>query len=506
MKNCFILLLLIGIMFFLTACPDPDPNPVNPPSDGPNITSINPLVGNVSDVVTITGRNFGTYRDTNFVLFNGIKASDYISWSDTEIKVTVPQGTVTGNLSVTVNGTKSNEVIFTISSNLSVLIDSVSPNTAKVGESITISGSGFGITKGTVSFSGATATASEIQSWNNTQIIVKVPQGAVSGKLSVTVNGTKSNDVTFTINSNPTDPAVWNAMNSGTSNDLTDICFVDNSTVYVVGKKGTILATSDGGNKWITQNSGNNTVDIWYINFFDNNNGIAFSYAKANKFVTANSGNSWSVSKLNNFNAITGASFVNQNNIWIINQYYDLNLNMWFSINKTTDLGVTWSIVKSGAYMLTSIFMLNENTGWVTGQDAINRKPTVIKTTNGGKDWQGYSNIQELPLFVFFADEKDGWILGSTGGTIFHSNDGGINWIQQTSNTNSTLKSIYFIDKKNGWACGSDGTIIITQDGGNTWVNVDSKTRNLLYKIKFIDLKTGYAVGTNGTILKYTGK
>ena len=85
-------------------------------------------------------------------------------------------------------------------------ITSISPTSAKIGDEIIITGSGFNSTQGTsfVSFNDVKAT--EYQSWSDTEIIVKVPTGAATGKISVTINGTKSNEVDFTVNkSNPGD-------------------------------------------------------------------------------------------------------------------------------------------------------------------------------------------------------------------------------------------------------------------------------------------------------------
>jgi uncharacterized protein (TIGR02145 family) len=85
----------------------------------------------------------------------------------------------------------TNPVTFTITS--------INPNNIKAGDTITIIGSGFGATqnKSFVSFNNIAAT--QYSSWSNTVINVKVPFGVTSGKLSVTVDGKKSNEIDFTI-------------------------------------------------------------------------------------------------------------------------------------------------------------------------------------------------------------------------------------------------------------------------------------------------------------------
>jgi IPT/TIG domain len=81
----------------------------------PSITSLSPNTGAVGTVVTITGANFGTTQGTSTVKFNGT-AGTPTSWSATSIVVPAPSGTTTGNVVVTVGGTASNGINFTVAS------------------------------------------------------------------------------------------------------------------------------------------------------------------------------------------------------------------------------------------------------------------------------------------------------------------------------------------------------------------------------------------------------
>jgi hypothetical protein len=68
-----------------------------------------------------------------------------------------------------------------------------------VGDIVTITGSGFGTTQGTVKFHGT--LASEIVEWTDTEIKVKVPGGATGGDVVVTTSDGKSITISgFTIN------------------------------------------------------------------------------------------------------------------------------------------------------------------------------------------------------------------------------------------------------------------------------------------------------------------
>ncbi|HLQ25409.1 MAG TPA: IPT/TIG domain-containing protein [Acidiferrobacterales bacterium] len=165
----------------------------------PVISAVSPPAGLAGASVTITGANFGATQSTSTVMFNGTPASA-ASWSDTQITVTVPGGVTTSNVVVTVAGTASNGVAFTVGT--TPVISAVSPPAGLAGASVTITGANFGATQGTstVMFNGTPAPAT---SWSDTQIMVTVPSGATTGNVVVTVGGTGSNGIPFTVGKIP---------------------------------------------------------------------------------------------------------------------------------------------------------------------------------------------------------------------------------------------------------------------------------------------------------------
>jgi len=102
---------------------------------------------------------------------------------------------------------------------------------------------------------------------------------------------------------------------------------------------------------------------------------------------------------------------------------------------------------------------------------------------------------------TFFVDDNIGWIIGSDG-FIKKTTNSGLDWIQQTSGTTLTLKSIQFINPNTGWICGEGGLILKTTNGGIDWFSLTSGTTEHLTDINFNDANTGYTVGFSGTILK----
>ena len=196
----------------------------------PSITSVSPTSGAVGTSVTIAGSNFGASQGASTVQFNGTAVAP-TTWSATSIVAPVPAGATTGPVVVTVNGTPSNGVTFTVTTPPS--ITSVSPTSGAVGTSVTIAGSNFGASQGasTVQFNG---TAVAPTTWSATSIVAPVPAGATTGPVVVTVNGTSSNGVTFTVTPSgdtqaPTAPSNLTATVAGQGRiDLTWAASTDN--------------------------------------------------------------------------------------------------------------------------------------------------------------------------------------------------------------------------------------------------------------------------------------
>ena len=174
----------------------------------PNITSLSPTSGSVGTAITIAGANFGATQGTSTVRFNGSVATPS-SWSATGIVAVVPSGATTGLVTVTVGGAASNGVGFTVVGP-APSITSLAPTSGAVGTVATITGTNFGMTKGTstVTFNGTVATPT---TWSATSLVVPVPVGATTGNVVVTVGGVASNAKVFTV----TGPASWTAQDIG---------------------------------------------------------------------------------------------------------------------------------------------------------------------------------------------------------------------------------------------------------------------------------------------------
>jgi photosystem II stability/assembly factor-like uncharacterized protein len=133
--------------------------------------------------------------------------------------------------------------------------------------------------------------------------------------------------------------------------------------------------------------------------------------------------------------------------------------------------------------------------GWAVGSGG-----TILHTENGGLTWERQStDFEELLTSVTFATPRLGWAVGSFG-TILHTEDGGHRWQKQSIGGGLTLNAVRFITPQLGWAVG-EGLILHTKNGGLRWdqqsVNgVDFRLRD----VTFSTPQLGWAVGDGGVI------
>jgi len=172
------------------------------PLPDPIITSLSKTSFEIGEKITIYGSNFTSdFTELTYVDFNGVKATNYINWSDTQIQVEVPSGAQNGKLHVVVDGRISNGIDYTIVLNTTPQITNIIPATAAPGQEVSIKGKNFGSSKGNSRVLFGTTEVVTYLEWTDTQIGVKVPATGSSGevKVVVEVNSVKSNEIPFTI-------------------------------------------------------------------------------------------------------------------------------------------------------------------------------------------------------------------------------------------------------------------------------------------------------------------
>lgn len=204
----------------------------------PEIDSIVPPVGAPGDVVLINGKNFGDVRDMSYVEIAGAKltASSYISWADNCIKLVLPASVQDGLVYVGVKDMRSKPALFANEVEIPVpitttrisskpVITDISSEKLYIGDILVIQGNNFGEAKNqskvlfTVDYGSKIRDADYVNqmlltenmvaaseedkdyiSWSNTEIKVRVPDGACSGVVLVDIGNERSEPHALTVN------------------------------------------------------------------------------------------------------------------------------------------------------------------------------------------------------------------------------------------------------------------------------------------------------------------
>lgn len=297
----------------------------------------------------------------------------------------------------------------------------------------------------------------------------------------------------------------WYNQNSGTNKFLTDVCFVDQNIGWASGWTGTILHTEDGGENWSMQNPPpNNAYEGVY--FIDDLTGWAVGYGGKIIF-TSDGGVTWEEQVSGTSYYILDVQFIDANIGWTAGgRFADFNIDPIREILYTNNGGDTWEtqLLESDEPPLNSIHFQDSDIGFAVGEGG-----KILKTTNGGQFWDELMSDQQYHFYdVEFVNNNTGWVVGQDLSidhlaVIFNTTDGGLTWTLQTFNSDESLQGVCFADNMNGWVVGGGGTsavILHTSDGGVVWDYQDPDNAKSLKSVSFINDEIGWAVGYDGTI------
>jgi photosystem II stability/assembly factor-like uncharacterized protein len=287
------------------------------------------------------------------------------------------------------------------------------------------------------------------------------------------------------------------------NNDLYywDLFFADKNCGWAAADSGKIIATTDGGENWLSQES-RITDKIRSIYFINDKTGWAAG--GRNILHTEDGGSSWKVQFFDNDTTelfqpkiYYQIIFLNELSGWAANNYGEI-LN-------TTNGGLSWErqiYWETGGAAAFSFISNEIGFAFVPAYE-------LYKTMDGGNSWNK-EKIQGIKFATGFAfvTEREGWILTSyapssaieSGSPIYRTSDGGKNWNFVATIPDLILTSISFLDENNICISGSSG-IYITRNKGKDWQK--SLNGSFIIDIAVVDKSNAWALGFNGQIFKY---
>lgn len=243
---------------------------------------------------------------------------------------------------------------------------------------------------------------------------------------------------------------------SGVDKGLNDV-YGREQRIWIVGDAGTLLRSTDSGRSFMKsvytssrrgasgQPDNGGAMDLYSVQFTDRDYGYVVG-DRGLILATTNGGLSWRAAASGTEAQLFHLSFQGKRG-WVV--------GTGGVILRTDDDGRSWYAQRSGVTEdLNRIYMLNDHVGLITGDKGI-----LLRTENGGGTWERVLVKVGAPLFgLSFIDKKTGWVVGY-GGTIIRTYDGGRHWVEQDSSTRGDLFAVAFY-KHRGYAIGRDGLVM----------------------------------------------
>jgi photosystem II stability/assembly factor-like uncharacterized protein len=284
----------------------------------------------------------------------------------------------------------------------------------------------------------------------------------------------------------------WFPLNSGTTNGLKSVLFVNSQTGFVCGENNTLLKTMNGGNNWQTKLPSSDTT-LNTLFFIDQNTGWSAG-SLGTIYKTTNCGDNWMSQSLLDSFPIWSIFFANDNTGWMCPG----------AVFKTTNGGNNWNLQNCPGGNRT-LFFVNPTTGFAAGFFGM-----VYKTTDAGNNWIYCSSEVGYRLYIYslsFPNNDIGY--GSEFTFMIKTTNGGNNWFDLVEYPQMLTWSIFFASANTGWGVGqylgsSHKGVMKTTNGGVNWNATDLGSNGQLYSVYFIDSNTGWTAGDYGQIYKTT--
>lgn len=259
-----------------------------------------------------------------------------------------------------------------------------------------------------------------------------------------------------------------------------------------------------------------NLTDAYFPKIFFGNRGYLYNKQDYTLLTTSNGGSSW-----NNV-TLPGPALLNEMPLAILNAstlysaYGSLSPSKAsLKLYKSSNGGANWTLINPKLPFSTffnginkRLTFLNENIGYALGQDSMYQY-NAYKTTDGGVSWSlMFTNNVHFYSLNFF-DELHGFAEMEDGQGPYYSrtNDGGATWTEYRLPSYQTefYSGYSFLNANTGWAHSGtndgDHKIYKTQNGGTSWTVL---THANIWSSFFKNENEGYGLSPEEMVYKTT--
>jgi len=244
---------------------------------------------------------------------------------------------------------------------------------------------------------------------------------------------------------------VWERQKSFTTSPLFGVSFVDSQNGYVVGKKGLVLKTRDGGRNWESIETG---IDKSLFSVFFVNPMEGWAVGEWGTIIyTRDGGKSWENKSIGQDITLYKSLFIDANTGWVVGEFG--------TIIHTEDGGKSWQIENKGNTSFYNIFFVDQQFGFIVGQNG-----TIYQTKNRGETWESKKVPTTENLLGINSMGNRVWVVGLRGTFLEGNPNCKFHQAKQLIRVPDWLKAIVFLKSGRGMVFGDHGRILYSDSPG----------------------------------------
>jgi photosystem II stability/assembly factor-like uncharacterized protein len=263
----------------------------------------------------------------------------------------------------------------------------------------------------------------------------------------------------------------WESIATPVESVLFAVSFADERHGWVVGERGLLMRSRDGGRSW----------QVVPVSIRDPGGGDR---------------------PLDSH--LFGISAVSDHEAWAVGDLgvvlHTRDGNEWSPVEISEEVLGDGNLVER---VYNSVRFVDHANGWIVGEFA-----TTLRTTDGGETWVAARSLEGSveDLYLFDASAESGGRAAATGlaGAVLRTEDGGATWRPRGALTSAGLFGVSWVGSR-GLVVGDRGELFLTANDGSTWNRPDRpRLFNWLRGVTLGSDGIGIAVGERGLILTST--
>lgn len=226
----------------------------------------------------------------------------------------------------------------------------------------------------------------------------------------------------------------------------------------VVGERGHILRSEDGGRSW-QQGEVPTRATLTSVYLHDKTLGWAVGHDQV-ILRTKDGARTW---QLLDAQPEAESPLLD---IWFANAQHGFAIGSYGLFLETEDGGENWveRRIGEGDFHLNQIVHAGGSRLYIVGEAG-----TLLRSDDSGRNWEALNSPYEGSFFGALALSEDSLLVFGLRGHLFRSDDGGATWVELASGTEASLSDGLQLEDGTIFIAGLAGTVLVSQDHGHSF-------------------------------------